>query len=93
MRNTITQRKCINLWAFRQMVTDNLLAIAQEISPFCPDADKGRIRFTYKAGPKANKVEYCNTFSECQSKADLLDSVLNSGKLNGRANYHQIKGL
>lgn len=92
MRNIITQRKSLNLWAFRQMVTDNLLAIAQEISPFCSDANKGRIRFTYKAGPKANKIEYCATYAECQSKADVLDSILNSGKF-ATVIYHQIKGL
>ena len=93
MRNTITQRKCLNLWAFRQMVTNELVCIAEENSQFDTHADNGKIRLTYKTGHKTGLIEYYNTFAECQGKVGLYESVLNAPKLNQQKQYNIMKGL
>jgi hypothetical protein len=87
MKNVITTRFCVNVWSFKSIYTDCLLAIAQEITKFDDDAALGKIRFTHKQGKKAGQIEYCTTFAECQGKADLIESV-NKSPIGQVKSYH-----
>lgn len=88
MKNVITTRFCVNVWSFKSIYNDCLLAVAQEITKFDTDAGLGKIRFTHKEGSKkAGQIEYCATFAECQGKADLIESV-NKSPLRQVKSYH-----